>query len=402
MNTTLNVTPPWVHCFFAAILVIALVPSRASAQSFDLSGFVKSEYLYDTRQVVAARDGEFHLYPAPKRENTDTDNLGGFAFFSRLGLGVDELPDALGGTVTGYFEADFFGPTSDEVSTFRLRRAFVKMAWENREVLFGQEWSPLFTLAAFPRTVATTTGAPFLPFARQPQVCLTLKPGALRLIGVAAWQRDAFADIPFDGTGGVKQQQMSAIPAWHGHVQYHGGNGTVVGGGAYLKALRPTATSDRFFTGAVQGYATIATSSVDLRAKATYGADLTDHLMTGGYVQNRTDADFHPLNLFSGWVDLNGKGTVAPGLFAGYLVNTGSSDAVGSSVNDDATRSPNIETLWRLSPRLNLNYGPVRFALELEVTSARYASAFDADYAPSGDTESVTNVRGNCTVFLFF
>jgi len=150
--------------FFALAFLLALfTPERSAAQDFDLSGFVKSEYLYDTRQVVAARDGEFHLYPLPKSEETETDNLGSFMFFSRLRLGITGLPDALGAQVRGYFESDFFGPTSDEVSTFRLRRAFVNLAWESHEVLFGQEWSPLFTLAAFPRTVATTTGAPFQP-----------------------------------------------------------------------------------------------------------------------------------------------------------------------------------------------------------------------------------------------
>jgi len=413
MNTTSVSTSIWGACFLALALAFSGgLPERAAAQSFDPSGFVKSEYLYDTRQVVAARESEFHLYPARESDVTDTDNLGGFSFFSRLGLGIHDLPEALGGTVTGYFEADFFGPTNDEVSTFRLRRAFVKMAWENRAVLFGQEWSPLFTLAAFPRTVATTTGAPFQPFARQPQIRLTLKPGALRFIGAAAWQRDAFVDIAFNGTPGIKQQQFAALPAWHGHVQYHGEGGRVIGAGAYLKALRPIPTNDRFFTGAVQGYATIPTPTVDVRAKATYGADLTDHLMTGGYVYNVPTQEFHPLNIFSTWVDLNGKGTVAPGLYAGYLVNLGSReevdtvppgvDVVGPVVNSDATRAPTIDAIWRVAPRLNLNYGAVRFALELEVTSAQYASAVDGDFAPSGETNAVTNVRGNATVFLFF
>lgn len=391
-------------CFLALVTGFVLMlggPDRVQAQTFDFSGFVKSEYLYDTRQVVAARDGEFHLYPRPESEATDTDNLGGFTFFSRMRLGIGDLPDALGAEVTGYFETDFFGPTNDEVSTFRLRRAFVNMAWDDREVLFGQEWSPLFTLAAFPRTVATTTGAPFQPFARQPQIRLTLKPGNLRLIGAAAWQIDAFKDITFDGVSGIKQQQLAALPAWHGHVQYHAGSGTVVGGGAYLKALRPIATGDRFFTGAVQGYVTVNTSAATIRAKATYGADLTDHLMTGGYVYNTTRDEFYPLDIVSSWIDIDGKGTVAPGVYAGLIVNSGSADEVGTEVTA-ATRAPTIETLWRLAPRLNLNYGPVRFALELEATTAAYASGLDANYAPEGDTNAVTNLRGNFTVFLFF
>ena len=322
-------------------------------------------------------------------------------FFSRLNLAVSDLPDALGAEVTGYVESDFFGPNDDAVSTFRLRRAFVDLTWDNRSVLFGQEWSPLFTLAAFPQTIATTTGAPFQPFARHPQIRFTYAPGRLQFTGVAAWQRDAFADIPFDGTPGFQQQQRAALPGWHGHVQYHAGDRAMVGGGAHLKALQPEVTGDRFYTGAVQGYGTVMTSVVDLRLKATYGATLTDHLMTGGYVFSAETGDFHPLNLLSGWVDLDGHGTVAPGLFAGYLTNQGSADPVGEDVTE-ATRAPDIDVLWRVAPRLTLNYDALQFAFELEVTSAQYAERLDADFAPAGSTEAVTNVRGNVTVFLHF
>lgn len=389
-------------CFLVlALLLASLIPERAVAQSFDLGGFVKSEYLYDTRQVVAAREGEFHLFPAPESEATDTDNFGAFMFFSRLSLGITELPEAFGAETRGYFEADFFGAGDPTVSNFRLRRAFVNLDWETHEVLFGQEWSPLFTLAAFPQTVATTTGAPFQPFARQPQIRLTLKPGNLRLIGVAAWQRDAFSDIAFDGVSGVEQQQHAAIPAWHGHVQYALDGGGTVGGGAYFKALRPIITEDRFYTGAVQGYATLPAGPATVRAKATYGADLSDHLMTGGYVYSEAENEFYPLDLFSTWLDIDGAGAVAPGIFVGYLTNLGSADEVGAGVTA-AARAPNIDVLWRIAPRLAFNSGPVRLAFELEATTASYAESLDENYAPAGDTNAVTNLRGNFSVFLFF
>lgn len=388
--------------FLAGSLILA--PTSVQAQSFDVGGFVKAEYLYDSRQVVSAREGEFHLYPAPDSDATDVSNLGAFAFFSRLGLTIGDLPDVLDGEVSGYFESDFFGASNANVSTFRLRRAFAKIAWDDREVLFGQEWSPLFTLASFPRTIATTTGAPFQPFARQPQIRFTYKPGNIRFIGITAWQRDAFSDIAFEGVSGIKQQQQSGIPALHAHAQYHGDN-VMVGAGAYFKALRPIITEDRFTTGAGQAYATITTDAATLRAKATYGASLSDHLMTGGYVYNEFDNAFYPLDILSTWIDIDGTGTLAPGLFVGYLTNEGSSDEVGNaSALTPAARGPNIDYIWRAAPRLSLNYDALRFAFELELTSARYASAFDENYAPDpadGD-DPVTNVRGNFSVFLSF
>lgn len=312
--------------------------------------------------------------------------------------------------MAGYFESDFFGPNNGLESTFRLRRAFVRLSWDQAELLFGQEWSPLFTLAAFPRTVAITTGAPFQPFARQPQLRATLKGQGVRLIGALAWQRDAFQDISFKGVSGIKQQQWSALPALHAHLQLFNQGGSVLGAGAYVKSLRPVATGDRFFAWATQGYFTLAGKGATLRGKVTYGGDLTDHLMTGGYVYapaaNRngdfySDA-FKPLQLLSAWVDIDGAGQVAPGLFAGYLVNQGALSDLDGPVIEKAVRGHDIKQLWRVAPRLNLNYGAVRFAFELEVTSAAYARRLDNRYKPVGDTDVATNVRGNFTVFLFF
>ena len=402
-------------CLLVLLSIVALPLSRsAEAQSFDLSGFVKSSYYYDTRQVVAARNAEYLLWPANESLNeggedtNDVSNLSSYQIFSRLGLSIGELPQVMGGNVTGYIETDFFGPTGDETNTLRIRRAFAKMAWEDREVLFGVEWSPMFTLAAFPHTVASEAGTPFNPFARQPMIKLTLKPGNLRVIGAAAWQFDAFQSDGFQGTSGIDQQQQSALPGWHGHLQYVSENATL-GVGGFAKSLRPVRTGDRIFTGAVLGYFTVTGSSVIVRGKGVYGGDLHDHVKTGGIVYDPAeDADgefvadaFQALDSFSAWVELEGTGGVAPGIMAGYLTNLGAADEVSDGAVANG-RGNNIETLWEVAPRLALNHGPLRFALEVQVTNATFAEDFDANYAPSGNTTSVTNVRGDFSVFLFF
>jgi len=67
-----------------------------------------------------------------------------------------------------------------------------------------------------------------------------------------------------------------------------------------------------------------------------------------------------------------------------------------------ATRTPDLKRVFDISPRLALNYGALRFAFEMQFTNATYAAALDENYAPSGDTDDVLNVRSNFTVFLFF
>lgn len=411
---------------FAAALValLLLLPRPSAAQetddgpTVDIGGFIKSSYIYDTRQVTTARNEDFLLYPGADAnpdgdDATDVNNLFGFQLFSRLSLSVGNLPQALGADVTGYIEADFFGPgTVDDVvgqeNIFRLRRGFANMVWDNREVKFGLEWSPLFTLGAYPHTVATEAGAPFNPFGRQPMIKFTLKPGNLRLVGITSWQFDAFREANFQGTNGLDQQQLAALPGLHGHVQYDGDNGFFAGAGGYLRWLRPVATGDRFALGAGTAYLAYSTDAYVVRAKGVYGST-RDHVMPGGYIYDAgADPDgayvsdaFSQLNTASGWLEVEKKGTIAPGLFVGYLAALGSSEEVTGAVTA-ATRSPSLQSVYDVSPRLAFNYGAMRLALEVQVTTATYAASFDENYAPSGDTDSVTNVRSNFTVFLFF
>lgn len=353
-------------CLLVLLALMALPLTRtAGAQSFDRGGFVKSSYYYDTRQVVAARDAEFLLWPRNESldenggDTNDVGNLSSYQIFSRLGLSIGELPQVMESDVTGYIETDFYGPTGDETNTLRIRRASAKIAWENREVLFGVEWSPMFTLAAFPHTVASEAGTPFNPFGRQPTIKLTLKSGNLRTAGAAAWQFGAFQSASFQRTSGIDQQQLLALPGWHGHVQYIGERATL-GVGGFAKPLRPVATGDRIFTGAVLGYFTSTGHSVIVRGKGVYGGDLHDHVKTGGIVYDPAEdpnsefvADaFQALDSFSAWIELEETGAVALGIMGGYLTNLGPADEVsaGPSRMDAGTTSRRDERSRLASP----------------------------------------------------
>ncbi|MEO1478552.1 MAG: hypothetical protein AAFV01_08250, partial [Bacteroidota bacterium] len=125
---------------FPALCLAAVLSGaqEAQAQEFKLGGFIKASYYYDTQQLVAAREGDFLLYPAfatsADDEPNDTDNLLFFPFFSRLSLGISDLPETLGAKTTGYLETDFFGPGNDTQNTLRIRRATVKLDWATHEV----------------------------------------------------------------------------------------------------------------------------------------------------------------------------------------------------------------------------------------------------------------------------
>ncbi|MEM1117122.1 MAG: hypothetical protein AAF845_03845 [Bacteroidota bacterium] len=391
----------------AAVLLGGALP--AAAQSFDLGGFIKTSYYYDTQQIVGAREGDFVLYPAfatdVDGEPNDIDNLLFFPLFSRLSLGVGDLPETLGAEVEGYIETDFYGPSNDEINTLRIRRAFVTLDWGDREALFGMEWSPFF-LTSWARTVATEAGAPFNPFARYPMVRLRQRAGDLTVTGTLAQQRDAFQEI-----GGLQQEQEAALPMAILTAEY-GAGGSSIGLNALTKWIRPDPTGDRFQSGAVQAFANLATEAVRVRTDVTYGGDLADHLMTGGYAIAGGEA--RPLNVVAAWADVETVGPVSVGLFGGYLENLGTDDdGLDPDLAEFAARgyapTEAVRSVWRVSPRLTVTSGSVRFGLEAQATGARYvtgvtaADVYDDTLAPAGEaTDDVVNLRGNLSVFLTF
>jgi hypothetical protein len=377
----------------------------AQAQEVSLKGYVKAESIFDTRQVEQVREGQFNLYPLPKadadgdlRDDNATDNLLLNAFQSRLAvLGTDST--MLGVDLSGTIEFDFFGTTNDNVNAVRLRHAYVRIAWPRHEVLVGQYWSPLFTPSVYPQVINFSTGAPFQPFARFPQVSYTFKPGAWRLTATVSQQRDAFQEI-----GGRKMQQQSGLPAAHLHVERASANWLIGVGGA-LKSVRPELDGSRFTAGAVLGYGLLNLGWGVIRGKLTYGYDMADHLMTGGFI-SVDGKTYRCLGVLGSWLDFEVSGRPwSAGIFGGYSTNLGSHHHMG--VEPAATmnaRAANIKQLWRIAPRAVYATGPLRFAAELEATTATYCSGYTDAFEPmtmSGD-KPVVNVRTLLAVYYVF
>lgn len=398
---------------FAFAALILLTAPAARAQTFDFDGFVKTAAYYDTRQGTVIRGGDVYLFPNreldPDRDDDpgDQDNLLLYPFFSRIGVTIAGLPEAFGAQVDGRIETDFYGPSNATNNTLRLRRGFVRMAWEGREVLVGMEWSPL-TTNAVPGTVGTTAGRPFQTFARQPQVRLTLRPsGAVTLIGALSQQVDAFAE---QGEGGAKQHQRAGIPAATALAEITGASVTV-GVGAHIKQIVPLLTGDRIKSGHGQVYAVLTQPTFTVRAKAMYGENLADFVMPGGYFVGPGPEDgtlsYLPTRLISGWVDAETLGAISVGIFAGYFEQLGTRDTFRGDprfAHNDRVRAANIADQWRIAPRAKLRSGPVQLGFEAEITSALYASSLDEDLRPdpTDDDERVGNLRLNIALVYFF
>lgn len=406
--------------FFLFFLSVSISFAQQEKQSFGISfsGYVKSEVLFDSRQTVSLREGHFLLFPAQEQlDNVGSDinakgNLNIMAIQTRL-TGKITGPDAFGAKTSGVIEGEFFGTSDADVNGFRLRHAYVKLDWENTSLLFGQYWHPMFIAEMFPGVVGVNTGAPFQPFSRNPQIRFTHSFGDLKIIAVAASQRD-FQSYGPDAAGkpalGTTYLRNSILPNLHFQLQLKSGE-HLFGVGADYKILTPRlSTSKNISTTetvsglSAIGYAKLAANPVTIKLEGIYGENLPDLMMIGGYAVKSTDPatgieTYLPGKILSLWGEISTGKDFEVALFAGYQKNLGTSENFTGTYFG---RGANIDNLLRISPRLQWNSGKVRISTELEYTSAAYGTVNINNKGQVENTSTASNVRLLAAVFYFF
>ncbi|HRZ43025.1 MAG TPA: hypothetical protein P5228_10030 [Bacteroidales bacterium] len=374
-------------------------------------GFVKSDYWYDTRQVVNSREELFLFYPKgvlPDKNGKDInaeDYVNFSPVTSRL-TGIITTPDAFGAKATGVIEADFSGVTNDDINGFRLRHAYGKLRWKNAELLFGQFWHPMFVTEVFPNVISLNTGAPFQPFIRNPQISYTRWFGKLNVSLTALSQRDNVND----GPSGMKAIYLrnALVPNIHLQAQYKSG-AHVLGVAGDWKKIRPRMTNafNALAPETVSGLSAMAywkytRGNLVWRCKSIYGQNLTDHLLLGGYAVHSLDTltdqqTYVPTNHLFLWGNIQYGKKIQTGLFVGFAKNFGT-----GSVNTGKyyARGADIAYLYRIAPSVSWISGPVQVSFEPEYTVAAYGTP-DA-YGVVQNAAEVANLRLLLTFFYFF
>ncbi len=410
--------------FIISLLAVFLLAPDMQAQdeqeSFGISfsGFVKTDVMYDSRQTVNVREGHFLLYPAAEMTGADGEDLNAAPSLNILSIqtrltGNISAPDALGAKTSGRIEGEFFGTTNSDIDGFRLRHAFVSLDWGSTSLLVGQTWHPMFVTNCFPGVVSFNTGVPFQPFSRNPQIRLTQSFGGLRLIGVAATQRDfqSFGPDP-DGSPAVSSRFLrnAVLPNLHLQAQYAVGT-HIFGAGVDYKQLRPrlvtlqnTVADERIGGFSFLGYANLDLSPLRVKAEATLGENLADLLQLGGYAVRAVDTEsgtmeYAPLSSFSAWGEIIYGQDFQVALFGGYSENLGASENLVGTLY---ARGANIANVFRVSPRVQYTTGKLRLATEFEYTSADYGTPNPDNKGLVEETVSVANTRVLIAVFYFF
>lgn len=379
-------------------------------------GYVHSLFTYDSRQTVSAREGFILLYP--KDELLDANgkdiNKGGVYNMAVIQSRVNAKitgPDILGAKTSGLLEAEWIGNAESDVNGMRLRHAFVNLNWGKTSLLVGQTWSPLFVAEVFPATVGANAGLPFKPFARNPQVRLTHKTKNWKFLAALASERDYTSTGP---NGSSNQYLRNAgLPIIQGQVHYYFGE-HLIGASAEYKNIKPTIETSTGYKAdetlssyALMGYLKLNFKPVTFKAQATYGSNMTDVLMLGGYAAKSLnpvtmEASYTPIKVLGTWAELSyQKNDYTFGLLAGYSKNYGADDKVVPRMV--YSRSQSIGELYRIAPRVCKKYNNLKVELEAEYTAAAYADENGMnEKAEVINSHWVGNTRISVGLYYFF
>lgn len=379
------------------------------------SGFVKNDFIFDTRQTVSVREGHFLLYPANEYLDRDGKDINARASFNYLSIqsrltGKITGPDAFGAKTSGVLEGAFFGATNSDINGFRLRHAFLKLNWSSTELLMGQYWHLLFVTDCFPGTISFNTGVPFQYFSRNPQIRITQKAGSFSFTGVVATQRD------FSSPGGSDALRNALLPDLQGKISYKMGSKMVTGIGGGYKKLLPRLQTDSLYKTSVsiggitaQAFIKYVTNPLTFKFEGTFVQNGYDGLLIGGYaIKSITDPvknyeEYTSINTMTIWTDIHTNfENIEIGIFAGYTENLGSREVIDDLSNiEEYTRGSNIKNIYRLSPRFVITSGKTSFAAEVEHTGAAFGKSLSNKGVP-GQTKMIINNRFLVAAYYFF
>jgi hypothetical protein len=394
-----------------------------------LSGFVKNDMIWDTRQTFSSREGHFLFYPLPEvldadgEDINDGSNFNFLAVQSRIAVkfnGPDKNDSKF--KKSGLIEGDFFGQANDNINLFRLRHAYFLLSSKNLELLFGQYWIPMFIPSCSPGTISFNTGSPIQPFGRNPQARLSLKFGGFNITGIASAHRDN-SSVGFGNIRSGSYLSNSGMPQFDVQTTYERDNadartGLAIGISGGYKKILPSLTTGVTGTNGIKyksndyvesysgmAFMKIKIPEITVKLMGIYGQDISSDLCLGGFAVTdsldltRGYVEYSPLTTMSFWAEIHTNGKkVEFGVFGGYTQNLGTvKDIIGPTFGF----ATNIANLYRVAPRIVLIGEKVKFAFETEYTSATFGTP-DSKGVPSIDLSTAANIRYLFAVYYNF
>ncbi len=365
--------------------------------SVSLYGFVRSDYIFDSRKSLSTREDQLNLYPLDVVKDANGKDINAvaqsnfLAVTSRLGIKA-KGPDVWGAKMSGTIEGDFYATIEANIGSLRLRHAYVNMDWSITSLTLGQTWYPTFIPEVFPGVANFNTGILFNPFGWATQVKLKQALSKEVSITVTAYKEREFPAAAVTSTASNAPTINSVLPTLNAQLQYKGKN-VFLGVGFEYKSLQPLTdnvaisgtpklvSSEKVNSSSAFAYGKYANDDIIIKAYGISGGNLNNLVMLGGFTGNTVAGiqSYNPTKTTALWIDIAGNGkTFAPGFFFGTTKNDGSGNAAGTAAQiygRGTTGSRVIDNVWRASARVDFKKNKFRVSPELEYTAATWGDA---------------------------
>ncbi len=369
---------------------IAKAEEKSNKVKVKLSGFISAEAFYDTRQMVAGRDGDAFFYPKPEvldGKGNDINANGNFNFTSiHSRLRAKTTPyNIWGGNVTALFEMDFAGTGNDKIGLIRLRHLMLKYTKGKSSLLFGQYWHPMFVASCAPAKSSWDAGIPMAVLARHPQIRFSYDFTDKFRGSITALSQLDFKSMGEKGKS-TEYIRNSGMPEFDVHFEYGNPKKFITGFVAGTKALRPRTVNhlnnkvdEIVHSYHVLAYTKYLTPKMGYKAEAIYAQNANDLLLLGGYAVSdidRYDASFTYTTIASKsfWTEVFSRydSNINWGVFVGYAENLGASDKIMTATPKIYARGANIDNVWKIAPRIVWGKKNFKIMAELNQIFASY------------------------------
>jgi hypothetical protein len=375
---------------------------------YQLYGFVRNDFYINSRQNFEVLDGLFSIFPKPVDINTNgkdknaVPNAEMLSVASRLGIDFRGTP-IMGAKSTAKIECDFAG-ISTSYYLIRIRQAYLKLNWEKTELLVGQTWHPLFG-SVLPTVPSLNTGSPFQPFNRSPQVRVKrMLTNELSVIGSVNYQMQYMSQGPLGASPSyLKNALLPDIFLGLESKSKH----WISGVGFDTKTLK--INDVRLSSGSAVVYTQYADNQLQIKAKAIYGQNLSDHLMIGGYgISNKSTTNnivYTNFNTLSSWLNIVYGTKVQTGIFVGFSQNLGTNETLNIDAAEKITAygygfyadtQQLMDRIYRIAPHITYNLSNFKLGFEYELTSADYGKIQGNGRIENSST--ATNHRAMATI----
>lgn len=383
----------------------------------DLSifGYVKGEGIYDSRQNFELREGHLLYFPLRKLPDVTGADINARGDFNEYAIqtrfDISGRGPTIGCMESGFvIEAEFFGRTDATIEACDVRFAYLELRSDLWEFQAGQNYHPICFPFESPDTISFNSGIPIAPFALCPQFKVTYHQNNIEFIAAAI---GFLGDRPFGLAGGTDKVFRDAMmPDFYLQIRHKQDEDNYVGFGFDVLRIIPRLVTTKNY----KEVNPMSSICADLFTRFEYQDYViytkSIYAQTGGIfeliggigihsVDPATDKrTYTPLQTFACYAELIKQGKWEPALFIGIAKNLGALRSIIPVIESQVAVfgiGTDIDTVFRIAPRMRWYLDPFIVGIEYEYTRATYGT-LDSN----GHVQNTTPVANNRFLFATY